>query len=60
MKYGVVRQQRLFQTVNEDQSNSGSIPLPVQSELIVLLAQLMKSVVNAIEREENDDDQDHG
>ncbi len=59
MKYGVVRQQRLFQTVGEDQSNSGSIPLPVQSELIVLLAQLMKSVVNAIEREENDDDQDH-
>ena len=59
MKYGVVRQQRLFQTVGEDQSSSPSIPLPVQSELIVLLAQLMKSVVNAIEREENDDDQDH-
>jgi hypothetical protein len=59
MKYGVVRQQRLFQTVGEDQSNSPSIPLPVQSELIVLLAQLMKSVVNAIEREENDDEQDH-
>lgn len=59
MKYGAVRQQRLFQTVNEDQSNSRSIPLPVQAELIVLLAQLMKSVVNAIEREENDDDQDH-
>jgi hypothetical protein len=59
MKYGAVRQQRLFQTVNEDQSNSRSIPLPVQSELIVVLAQLMKSVVNAIEREENDDDQDH-
>jgi hypothetical protein len=59
MKYGVVRQQRLFQTVGEDQINSPSIPLPVQSELIVLLAQLMKSVVNAIEREENDDEQDH-
>jgi hypothetical protein len=59
MKYGVVRQQRLFQTVGEDQSNSPSIPLPVQSELIVLLAQLMKSVVNAIEREENDNEQDH-
>ena len=59
MKYGVVRQQRLFQTVGEDQSNSPSIPLPVQSELIVLLAQLMKSVVNAIEREENDDEQDY-
>ena len=52
MKYGAVRQQRLFQTVNEDQSNSRSIPLPVQAELIVLLAQLMKSVVNAIERGE--------
>jgi hypothetical protein len=59
MKYGVVRQQRLFQTVGEDQSNSPSIPLPVQSELIVLLAQLMKSVVNAIEGEENDNEQDH-
>lgn len=59
MKYGAVRQQRLFQTVGEDQSNSRLIPPPVQSELIVLLAQLMKSVVNAIEREENDDEQDH-
>jgi hypothetical protein len=59
MKYGVVRQQRLFQTVGEDQSNSPSIPLPVQSEPIVLLAQLMKSVVNAIEGEENDNEQDH-
>lgn len=59
MKYGVVRQQPLFQTVGEDQISSRSIPLPLQSELIVLLAQLMKSVVNAIEREENDDEQDH-
>jgi hypothetical protein len=51
-------QQKLFQTDVEVQNNRLSIPVPVQPELIVLLAQLMKSAVNAIESEANDE-QDH-
>jgi hypothetical protein len=45
MKYRAVRQQQLFGTVVEDQSKALSIPAPIQSELIVLLAQLMQSVI---------------
>ena len=55
MKYRAVRQQQLFGTVVEDQSKALSIPEPIQSELIVLLAQLMQSVIDAIEREANDE-----
>ena len=55
MKYRAVRQQQLFGTVVEDQSKALSIPAPIQSELIVLLAQLMQSVIDAIEREANDE-----
>jgi hypothetical protein len=58
MKYRAVRQQQLFGTVLEDQSNPASVLPAVRSELIVLLAQLMRSVVDAIERETNDE-QDH-
>ena len=58
MKYRAVRQQQLFRTVVEDRSNLLLLPTSVQSELIVLLAQLMQSVVDAIEREANDE-QDH-
>lgn len=58
MKNGAVRQQQLFQTDVEVQSNLLSTPVPIHSELIVLLAQLMKSVVDAIESEANDE-QDH-
>jgi hypothetical protein len=52
-----VRQQRLFRTL-EDQSKAPLIPAPVQSELILLLAQLMTFVIHAIGREANDE-QDH-
>jgi hypothetical protein len=55
MKYRAVRQQQLFGTVVEDQSKALSIPAPIQSELIVLLAQLMQSVIDAIEKEANDE-----
>ena len=55
MKYRAVRQQQLFGTVVEDQSKALSIPAPIQSELIVLLAQLLQSVIDAIEREANDE-----
>lgn len=55
MRYRAVRQQQLFGTVVEDQSKALSIPAPIQSELIVLLAQLMQSVIDAIEREANDE-----
>jgi hypothetical protein len=55
MKYRAVRQQQLFGTVVEDQSKALSIPAPIQSDLIVLLAQLMQSVIDAIEREANDE-----
>jgi hypothetical protein len=55
MKYRAVRQQQLFGTVVEDQSKALSMPAPIQSELIVLLAQLMQSVIDAIEREANDE-----
>jgi hypothetical protein len=57
MKYRAVRHPQLF-GILEDQSNAPLLPPPVQSELIVLLAQLMTSVINAIEREANDE-QDH-
>lgn len=55
MKYRAVRQQQLFGTVVEDQSKALSIPAPIQSELIVLLTQLLQSVIDAIEREANDE-----
>lgn len=55
MKYRAVRQQQLFGTVVKDQSKALSIPAPIQSQLIVLLAQLMQSVIDAIEREANDE-----
>ena len=55
MKYRAVRQLQLFGTVAEDPSKARSIPAPIQSELIVLLAQLMQSVIDAIEREANDE-----
>jgi hypothetical protein len=58
MKHRAVRQQQLFGTLVDDQSNARSVPVPIQSELIVLLSQLMRSVVSAIEREVNDE-QDH-
>lgn len=55
MKYGAVRQQQLFGILVKDQNNTLSVPTPIQSELILLLAQLMQSVVDAIEREANDE-----
>ena len=55
MKYRAVRQQQLFGTVVEDPSKARSIPAPIQAELIVLLAQLMQSVIDAIEKEANDE-----
>ena len=58
MKYRAVQQQQLFGTVIEDRNNPRLLPVPSQSELIALLAQLMKSVIDAIEREANDE-QDH-
>ena len=55
MKYRAVRQQQLFGRAVEDQSKALSIPAPMQSELIVLLAQLMQSLIDAIEREASDE-----
>lgn len=55
MKYRAVRQQQLFGTIVEDQGKALSIPASMQSELIVLLAQLLQSVIDAIEREANDE-----
>ena len=55
MKYGAVRQQQLFGAVVKAQSNALSVTTSIQSELIVLLAQLMRSIVDAIEREANDE-----
>jgi hypothetical protein len=49
MKYRAVRQPQLF-GILKDQSEAALLPPPVQSKLIVLLAQLMTSVINAIER----------
>jgi hypothetical protein len=49
MKYRAVRQPQLF-GILKDQNEAALLPPPVQSKLIVLLAQLMTSVINAIER----------
>ena len=57
MNHRAVRQPQLF-GIPEDQRRTPLLPAPVQSELIVLLAHLMTSVINAIEREANDE-QDH-
>lgn len=53
-----MQQRKLFGTL-EDQSKAPLIPAPVQSELIVLLAQLMTSVIHAIGREANDEQDLH-
>jgi len=58
MKYRAVQQQPLFGTVIEDRSNPRLLPAPIQPELIARLAQLIKAVIDAIEREANDE-QDH-
>jgi hypothetical protein len=58
MRQRAVRQQQLFDTIVEKQKSLLPLPAPIQSEVIVLLGQLMRSVVDAIEREANDE-QDH-